>query len=467
MVAGTGTDAAIDPDALLERAEAAVALALRRGAAGAEAYVASGTFVGVDVERDRVTYTTGGSDSGMGLRVVRDSRLGFAFTSDPSRVDEAVDRALGLSRLAPPRGFGFAPGGRPYTGVGGLHDPRLESIEPPEVVAMAGELIDAAKAVHAEAIVVGGGVGVGWGASAIANSEGVSVSNSGTSMQSGAYVVLRGSGTSTGFESLSSRLRDVDAAEVGRAAAQMAKDAQGPVALAAGGEMDVVLRPTAVTELLEHTIAPSLIGDAAQRGESAFTGRAGSLVAGVDVNVSDDPTLPGGLNSGRSDDEGVPSRRNVLIGSGVLKGFLYDAFSAHEYGVEGTGSAVRGAGGGGGWKSQPEAFVSNLVVEVPSRGSLEDLVSRVDRGVLVHDVLGAHTANHSTLDFSVNSTMPFEIRKGEIVGVREPVMLAGNVGGLLRAVLGGGGAPRQCGGVMSASCVIVPWVAAGGVVVTP
>jgi PmbA protein len=467
VAADSGTDAAIDPDALLERAEAAVARALARGAAGAEAFVASGTFVGADVERDRVTYTTGGSDSGMGLRVVRDGRLGFAFASDPARVDEAVDRALALSRLAPARRFAFAPGGRPYPDVRGLHDPRLASIEPPEVVAMAGELVDSAKAVDGEAIVVGGGVGVGWGASAIANSEGVSAHNAGTSMQAAAYVVLRAGGTSTGFESLASRLRDVDAAVVGRAAAQMAKDAQGPAALGAGGEMDVVLRPTAAAELLEYTVAPSLIGDAAQRGESAFTGKAGEAVAGADVSLSDDPTLHGGLNSGRSDDEGVPSRRNVLIGSGVLRGFLYDAFSAHEYGVEGTGSAVRGAGGGGGWKSQPEAFVSNLVVDVPSRGSLEDLVSQVDRGLLVHDVLGAHTANASTLDFSVNSTMPFEIRKGEIVGVRGPVMLAGNVGALLRSVLGGGGEPRQCGGTMSASCIIVPWVAAGGVVVTP
>ncbi len=423
--------------------------------------------MGVDVERDRVTYTNGVSESGVGLRVVRDGRLGFAFASDPARIAAAAERALGLSRLSPARGFSLPAGGRPYPEVGGLRDPRIEAMEPSEAVALAGELVDAAKAVHPGVIVVGGGVSVGRGAAAIASSEGISVASAGTSMNATAYVVLRDRTTSTGLESLSSRARDVDASAVGAAAARMAVDAQGAVPLGAGGEMTVVLRPTAVAELLEHTVVPAVIGDAAQRGESAWTGKAGERVAAEGVSICDDPTMPGGLNSGRADDEGTPTRRNALVGSGVLRGFLYDALSAHEYGVEGTGSAVRGGGGGGGWKAQPDAYVTNLLFEAPSRGALEDLVAEVDRGVLVHDVLGAHTANASTMDFSVSSTMPYEIRHGELLGVREPLMLAGNVGALLRSVLGTGGAPRQCGGGMSSACIVVPWVGASGVVVTP
>jgi len=455
------------PQELLSRAEDAVRTALARGAAQAEAFAAAGTFVGVDVERDRVTYTTGGSESGVGLRVVRDGRLGFAFASDPARIASAAERALALSRLSPARGFSLPAGGGRYPDIGGLFDPRIAAMEPSEAVALAGELVDAAKAVHAGAVVVGGGVSAGMGAAAVASSEGVSVATDGTSMNATAYVVLRDRTTSTGLETQSSRGRDVDASAVGAAAARMAVDAQGAVPLEEGGEMAVIMRPTAIAEVLESTVVPSIIGDAAQRGESAWTGKAGERVAAADVSIWDDPTMAGGLNSGRADDEGAPTRRNVLVDGGVLRGFLYDALSAHEYGVASTGSAVRGAGGGGGWKAQPDAYVTNLVLEAPSRGELEDLVSEVDRGLLVHDVLGAHTANASTLDFSVSSTMPYEIRRGELLGVREPVMLAGNVGALLRSVIGTGGAPRQCGGGMSTACIVVPWVGASGVVVTP
>jgi PmbA protein len=297
---------------------------------------------------------------------------------------------------------------------------------------------------------------------AIANSEGVSVADHGTSITAFAYVVLRDATVSTGFEFLSSRSRDIDAYRIGEEAGRMARDAQGAKPMERGGEMTVVFRPTALADLLENTLLPSVIGDAAQRGESAFSGREGQLVASTDLTAVDDPTVAGGLGSGRADDEGVPSRRNVLIDDGVLQGFLYDTYTGNHYGVETTGNASRG--GGAGWKSQPEASTTNVALYIPSMGELEDLVAEVDRGLLVHDLMGCHTANRSTLDFSLNSTMPYEIANGELVGVRTPVMLGGNLGHVLERLVGSGGKSRQCPG---GSNVIIPWMAAEGVTVTP
>ncbi len=451
----------VDPQALLSQAEDAVMRLIGLGADCAEAYVASSSSVSVDVEKDVVTYTTSDSEEGIGLRVVRDGRLGFAYTSDPSRITEAGRNALDLTRLAPVTGYILPVGGGPYAEIPGLDDPALVAMEPEEAVEMSGELVEAAREVHPDASVAGGGVGFGQGVIAVANSEGVSVASHGTSISVGAYVVLRDATVSTGYESFSSRVKDIDARAVGKAAAQMALEGQGAKALEKGGEMTAIFRPTALAELLDHTLLPSVIGDAAQRGESAFTGREGQMVAAPDVTVLDDPTIPGGLSSGRSDDEGVSSRPNILIDGGELQGFLYDSFTANQYGLQSTGNAVRG--GGSGWKTQPEAGVSNVVVQVPSRGKLDDLVAEVDRGLLIHDVMGAHTANMSTLDFSINTTMPFEVRKGEIVGVRDPLMLGGNLGDALQKVLGAGGRPRQC---PAGANVVLPWIAMDGVTVT-
>jgi PmbA protein len=454
----------IDHEDMLARAESEVRKLLALGADGAEVYFASGSGVEVEVEADVVSYTTSDVDSGFGLRVVRDGRLGFAYTSVPERIEAAGRLAIDLSRLSPKLGYVLPAGPSTYTTVPGLFDPALVSMEPREVVEMAGEVVDAVKGVHPDAIVAGAGVSVGIGAVAIASSEGVSISSQGTSMSASAYVVLRDASVSTGFDVLVSRSRDIDGRLVGEAAARMAVDAQGALPLDYGGEMTVIFRPSAMTELAEFTLVPSVVGEAAQRGESAFSGRDGERVAVPELTVVDDPKVPGGANSGRSDDEGVPSRTNVLIEGGVLQGFLYDTFTAHEYGVETTGSAVRG--GGSGWKTQPEAYASNVVIDLPSKGDLDALVAEVDRGIIIHDMMGAHTSNRSTLDFSVNTTMPFEVRKGEVLGACNPVMLGGNFGKVLEGIIGAGGTPRQCPGGMSPANVILPWIAADGVTVT-
>jgi PmbA protein len=451
-----------DPQGLLARAEDAVARLMALGADCAEAYVAAGTGISVDVEKDVVTYTTGDSEGGMGLRVVKDGRLGFAYTSDPTRLDEAGSKALDLTRLAPVTGYSLPPGGHVYPSVAGMDDPTIVHMDPGEAVEMAGLMVETAKGVHQGVTVGSGGVLLGHGSVAIANSEGVAVATHGTSITAYAYVVLRDATVSTGFEFMSSRSKDIDPARIGHEAGRMALDAQGAKPMELGGEMTVVFRPTAFAELLEYTLLPSVIGDAAQRGESAFSGKDGQLVGSPDLTVVDDPTMAGGLSSGRSDDEGVPSRRNVLIDDGVLQGFLYDTYTGNHYGVSTTGSASRG--GGSGWKVQPEASTSNVALYLPSMGELEDLVSEVDRGVLVHDLMGCHTSNRSTLDFSLNSTMPYEIRNGELLGVRAPVMLGGNLGRVLERMVGAGGKARQCPG---GSNVILPWLAAEGVTVTP
>ncbi len=451
-----------DPQVLLGRADDTVKRLMALGADCAEAYVSAGTAVSVQVEKDVVTYTTGDSDGGMGLRVVKEGRLGFAYTSDPARLEEAGNRALDLSRLAPRTGYVLPSGGLPYSSVAGLDDPAIVSMEPGEAVEMAGQMVDAAKTIHEGVTVGSGGVFLGHGSVAIANSEGVSVASHGTSLTAYAYVVLKDATVSTGFEFLSSRVRDVDTSRIGHEAGKMALDAQGAKPMEEGGEMTVVFRPTPLAELLEYTLLPSVIGDAAQRGESAFSGRVDEKVATEVLTVVDDPTIAGGLGSGKADDEGVPTRRNVLIEDGVLQGFLYDTYTANHYRVETTANASRG--GGSGWKTQPEADTTNVALYLPSMGELEDLVAEVDRGVLVHDLMGCHTSNRSTLDFSLNSTMPYEIRNGELLGVRSPVMLGGNLGKVLEQLIGAGGRARQCPG---GSNVVLPWLAAEGVTVTP
>ena len=57
----------------------------------------------------------------------------------------------------------------------------------------------------------------------------------------------------------------------------------------------------------------------------------------------DDGTLPGLFGSSPFDDEGVPSRRTVVIERGVLKSYLLNTYTARKLGMKTTGNAAAGS----------------------------------------------------------------------------------------------------------------------------
>ena len=97
---------------------------------------------------------------------------------------------------------------------------------------------------------------------------------------------------------------------------------------APAGDMEVVLGPGWPGILLHEAIGHGLEADFNRKGISAFSGRLGQRVASEICTVVDDGTLPGRRGSLNMDDEGEPTKRNVLIEQGVLKHYLQDRLSA-------------------------------------------------------------------------------------------------------------------------------------------
>ena len=110
---------------------------------------------------------------------------------------------------------------------------------------------------------------------------------------------------------------------------------------APAGVMDVVLGPGWPGILLHEAIGHGLEGDFNRKGSSAFAGLMGQQIASKGVTVLDDGTLPDRRGSISVDDEGTPSRRNVLIEDGVLVGYMQDRQNARLMGVEATGNGRR------------------------------------------------------------------------------------------------------------------------------
>jgi TldD protein len=110
---------------------------------------------------------------------------------------------------------------------------------------------------------------------------------------------------------------------------------------APAGEMTVVLGPGWPGILLHEAIGHGLEGDFNRKKTSAFSGRLGQAVASELVTVVDDGTIQNRRGSLNVDDEGVPTRRNVLIEKGILRGYMQDRLNSRLMGMELTGNGRR------------------------------------------------------------------------------------------------------------------------------
>jgi TldD protein len=110
---------------------------------------------------------------------------------------------------------------------------------------------------------------------------------------------------------------------------------------APAGEMTVVLGPGWPGILLHEAVGHGLEGDFNRKQTSAFSGRLGQKVASDLVTVVDDGTIANRRGSLNVDDEGIPTRRNVLIDKGVLVGYMQDRLNARLMGAEPTGNGRR------------------------------------------------------------------------------------------------------------------------------
>ncbi len=149
--------------------------------------------------------------------------------------------------------------------------------------------------------------------------------------------------------------------------------------------------------------------EAAYAGTSFLKpGDLGSLRYGSEhMNVTADPTTPGGLGSFAFDDEGVPAQRVPVVSQGVLRGFLDSRETAARIG-NGSGGSMRADG----WSRMPLVRMTNLHLE-PGEGSLEQLISEVDDGLFLQ-TNKSWSIDDKRLNFQFGTQVAWEIKDGKL-----------------------------------------------------
>jgi PmbA protein len=411
-------------DSLRNNACQLLSSALAAGAEEAEVYGIASLSFDIDLRRAQVELASRSLHRGLGLRAVVSGAVGFSSTSDMSLLSSVARSAVQSARArGPDPAWRGLPLPEKVTQPENTFDPRLAEMGPEECLDLAEGLVAGCSQV-AGAEPVSGGLACASGTSFILNSRDLELEERGTIIQASLEAIARGADVATGSDFYISRGLASSLEEVGRSAAEMARSSLGGQK-AESGTFDVLLRPQAAAELLEYTLIPALLADRVQKGRSVLAGRIGESIASERLVIADDGLVSGGIDSSAFDGEGVPSQRTVLIEDGTLKAYLYDSYTAGKDGVQSTGNAVRS-----GYTAVPRVGARNFILS--SRQS-QNLLEETG-GFMVSGLIGAHTANAISGDFSVEARNAFAISPGERARPIRSLMLAGNIFQLLREI---------------------------------
>ncbi len=179
----------------------------------------------------------------------------------------------------------------------------------------------------------------------------------------------------------------------------------------------VVYDPMVATSILEH-IFEGVNGDSVYRGASFLAGKLGQKIAGENVTIIDDGTMPGGFGTSPFDGEGIPTRRTLVVEKGVLSSYLLNTYTAKKLGLKTTANASRGLAG------TPGIGPGNYFLQ-PGPRTPKQLIGDIKEGLYVTEFLG-HGANLVTGDYSRGASGMW-ISGGELAYPVEEITVAGNL----------------------------------------
>lgn len=397
-------------DDLLEVADRLVAMA--QGGEQLEAYVARSSDTEVRVYEGEVEQLAVADSLGVGVRIVRDGRQGFAYcgTFALDSLAEVVAEARDNAAFGEPdeaAGLPEPDGVEPVPLD--LWRPGLSQVPTADKVALA---LDLERAVRAADPRIDGVESCDYADSlaeaAIASTTGLRRTARETSCELVAYsLASEGTDTQTGFGfSLGRSFDELDVAAAAGDAADRALRMLGATQ-PPSGRFTVVLDPWVTAQLL-GIVAGTLGGEEVVKGRSLFAGRVGEQVSSPLLTLVEDPTDARSYGATPVDDEGLATRRVPLVEAGVLRGYVHSTWTGRRMGVASTGSAVRG-----GFKTTPTAGCRAVAATPGERGSA-GLVAGVDDGVLVREVSGLHSGVNPTSGDLSTGAEGLRIRGGEV-----------------------------------------------------
>ena len=410
---------------MLDLAQEVIRLALDAGATAAECTIAEGDEFSANVRmRELETLKEAGSRAA-GLRVLIGKRVGSSYTSDlgADGIRHMVRSALEIAKISTDDPHAGLPDASELGSLQGdlkLYSDDVDKLDTAYKIQQALEAEQAAFDTDAR-ITNSEGASFDSGSSQrfFANSLGftgsyrssscsltaVPVAQQGDSMERDYWHSVARS--SAGLET---------PAEVGRRAAERAARRLGARKIPTQ-KAPVIFEPRTARSLIDH-IFDAIDGESVYRKASFLADKLGEKIADESITIIDDATIPGLFGSAPFDDEGVPSRRTVVIERGVLRNYLLNTYTARKLGLKTTGNASRGITG------NASVGNGNFYLEKGGR-TPEEIIRSMKSGLYVTELIGTGV-NIVTGDYSRGAAGMW-IENGEFAYPVSEVTIAANL----------------------------------------
>jgi len=417
---------------LPELAEDCIRQALAAGADDAECTISEGEEFSANIRMREVESLKESGSRAAGLRILIGKNTGSAYTSElsPDGIRQMVAAAIELAKITTADPHAGLPDKAELGAIPGdlqLYSEDIAQLETPHKIELARET--EAAALDADPRISnseGGSFDTHLGRNIFANSRGF-LGEYRTSYCSLAAVPIAREGELMERDYWVSMARRFSAlelpADIGRIAASRALRRLGGKKVETQ-RVPVVFEPRTAASLLGN-IFEAVHGESVYRQASFLAGKLGEKVASENLTVIDDATNPGLFGTSPFDDEGVPSRRTIILEKGVLRNYLLNTYTARKLGMKTTGSASRGITGNAGIGH------GNLFIEKGAR-TPESVIASVANGFYVTELIGSGV-NVVTGDYS-RGAAGIWIRNGELAYPVSEVTIAGNLKDMLMNV---------------------------------
>ena len=414
----------------------------RRRARGADAIWRRVESTSVSFDWGRLKAAGATEEAGIGLRVVKDGRVGTAGTTAVVAAGELVDRALASADLGATVELAL-PAAAPLPDVP-THSDRAAGASLDDLIAIGRALLER---LTRDGCQVSVAIGRDVSETRVANTAGAHAAYRTTAVSvsaeiwrfAGDDVLMIGDGwdgcdlppedhLDTLVRSITDRLE------------RALRIVEPPE-----GALPVVFTPPGLAAIL-LPVTQALSGKAVLQGISPLVGRVGEEVFDPRFSVTDDPLRSGRAASRPIDDECVPSAPLPLVTRGSVRSFIYDLETAARANTQSTGHGQRGI------FSKPVPGYTNIIIGEEARGKGEavgelggGLLGDMQDGLVVDELIGVGQGNVISGAFSHPVALAYRVERGEITGRVKDAALAGNAYELLKKIGGFGNDDRWYG----------------------
>ncbi len=400
-----------------------------KGASFAEAFVEQTSSAATSLDEKRIDSRTTGLSKGVGIRVVNNSRVGYAYTNTftdaglKAAVDAACSSAgVGGAISASGKGIDASLFTGDKNGEGNDAD---EFRDPASATAeRLREIDDVARSFDSSITQASATIAQSQREVMIMNTAGVNVTDSQTRTRCVVQTIAKNlEGIQSAHEapgrSIGAEYFDIFSVDdIARVAAQRAVtllDARP----APSGNLTVILKKGAGGVLFHEACGHGLEADHIEKAQSVFAGKVGKQVASPLVTLVDDGTMGDEWGTYRFDDEGNPAQKNTLIKDGVLNDYMWDVLRSSK-----LDHVVSGNGRRETYEFVPMVRMTNTYLE-PGTMEVDDIISSTESGIYCV-ALGGGQVNTVTGEYVFGVTEAYMVENGVITYPIRGATLIGN-----------------------------------------